>query len=102
MRWDLIQLRWAQYRIMAKRRWLALTDDQLTEICGLKDRLATSLQSTYGISREVADLEIEAWCATFDDLNTIADDHLELTEATLPAASLQHSLEQRRRSEPRR
>jgi len=103
MRWDLIQMRWPQYRLLAKRRWLSLTDAQLDEVCGLQELLAKSLQSSYGISREAAEREIDSWTSTFDDDAYGLNDEPFRAEAAkdAPAAALRRP-EPRRRSDPRR
>jgi uncharacterized protein YjbJ (UPF0337 family) len=103
MRWDLIQMRWAQYRLLAKRRWLALTDAQLDEVCGLKELLTKSLQSSYGLSREAAERQIDSWTSTFDDDAYGVDDQPFDVEAAkgAPAVALRGP-DPRRRSDPRR
>lgn len=103
MRWDEIQTRWVEYRPLAKRRWLALSDDQLETIGGRQEQLAVSLQASYGVTREVADREIEAWCTTFDDEAHGLDDYnFEVTSAPLAPPKAAHTQETRRRTNPRR
>jgi uncharacterized protein YjbJ (UPF0337 family) len=103
MRWDEIQTRWVEYRPLAKRRWLALSDDQLETIGGRQDQLAVSLQASYGVTREVADREIEAWCTTFDDAaHGLYDYNFEVTSAALAPQKPPLAQETRRRTHPRR
>ncbi|HCY56647.1 MAG TPA: general stress protein CsbD, partial [Oceanicaulis sp.] len=42
-------------------RWGKLTDDDLAEIDGEKDKLVGKLQEKYGKSREEAEKELENW-----------------------------------------
>lgn len=50
---------WKQLSGEVKRRWGKLTDDDLTEIDGQKDKLLGKLQERYGKSREEVEKEIE-------------------------------------------
>jgi uncharacterized protein YjbJ (UPF0337 family) len=103
MRWDEIQTRWVEYRPLAKRRWLALSDDQLETIDGRQEQLAVSLQASYGVTREVADREIEAWCTTFDDAaHSLYDYNIEVTSDALSLPKPTQAQETRRRINPRR
>jgi hypothetical protein len=104
MRWDLIQMRWPQYRILARRRWRMLSDSQLDSICGLRELLAQNLQVSYGLSRETAERDIESWTSTFDE-DAYGPGEPVLGEVGKPpehAQALRIALEQRRRSDPRR
>lgn len=102
MNWEVIQMRWPQYRTLARRRWLALSDAQLDSICGLKELLAQNLRMSYGVSREIAEREIESWLATFDDDEHAPGEDGFGASGKLPAQALKAALEQRRRSDPRR
>jgi hypothetical protein len=97
-------MRWPQYRLLAQRRWLALTEAQLDEVCGLKELLTKSLQASYGLSRDAAERQIDSWTSTFDDdaygLNE-EPFHAETAKSTPAVATLRRP-EPRRRSDPRR
>jgi hypothetical protein len=67
MNWEEIEARWSQYRPLARRRWLALSDAQFDLINGRRQLLAENLQVSYGVTRETAELEIDRWSATFDN-----------------------------------
>jgi uncharacterized protein YjbJ (UPF0337 family) len=45
----------------AKQQWAKLTDDDLTFISGKKDELIGKIQERYGISREEAQRQADAW-----------------------------------------
>ena len=91
--------RWARPRTLAKRRWLALGDEQLDLIKGSRPVLSEQLQASYGVSGEDAELEIDRWCNTFGDeepephgsgsadnssANRVPDDRLPLRRRTNP------------------
>lgn len=58
MNWDIIQGKWEQLKGGVKEKWGDLTDDDLTQIEGNKDKLAGKLQERYGWAKEDADQKI--------------------------------------------
>ena len=61
MNWDQIQGKWKQFKGLARQRWGKLTDNDLEVIAGKKDLLLGKLQELYGIGKEEAQRQIEAW-----------------------------------------
>ncbi|MFC3629740.1 CsbD family protein [Paracoccus angustae] len=59
MNWDIIQGKWNQVKGSVKEKWGDLTDDELTQIDGNKDRLSGKLQEKYGWSKNDAEREID-------------------------------------------
>jgi uncharacterized protein YjbJ (UPF0337 family) len=55
---DILEGKWKQMRGRIKEAWGVLTDDELDEIAGKRDRLAGKLQERYGYSRMEAEDEI--------------------------------------------
>jgi uncharacterized protein YjbJ (UPF0337 family) len=55
---DILEGKWKQLRGRIKEAWGVLTDDELDEIAGKRDRLAGKLQERYGYSRMEAEDEI--------------------------------------------
>lgn len=45
---DIIKGKWAQFKGDVKEKWGDLTDDDLTQIDGQRDKLAGKLQERYG------------------------------------------------------
>jgi uncharacterized protein YjbJ (UPF0337 family) len=64
MNWDQIEGKWKQVTGSVKQKWGKLTDDDLAFINGSKDRFLGRLQERYGLSKEEAQNQIEAWTAT--------------------------------------
>jgi uncharacterized protein YjbJ (UPF0337 family) len=56
---DILSGKWKQFKGEVKRQWGMLTDDELDEIQGNRDKLAGKLQEKYGYSRERAESEID-------------------------------------------
>ncbi len=50
--------KWKQWRGQAKQWWGELTDDELDQIEGHKDRLVGKLQEKYGYTKQQAEEEI--------------------------------------------
>lgn len=61
MNWDIIQGKWKQVKGSVKEKWGELTDDELDQIDGNKDKLAGKLQEKYGWSKEDADNKIDEY-----------------------------------------
>ncbi|WP_042246121.1 CsbD family protein [Paracoccus sp. PAMC 22219] len=59
MNWDIIQGKWKQLKGATKVKWGELTDDELDQIDGNKDKLAGKLQEKYGWTKDQADKEID-------------------------------------------
>ena len=58
MNWDIIEGKWNQLIGSVREKWGDLTDDEVTEMAGKKDRLAGKLQEKYGWTKEEADEQI--------------------------------------------
>ncbi len=59
MNWDQVKGQWEQVKGTAKTKWGQLTDDELTQLAGRKDRLIGKLQEKYGLGREEAERQAE-------------------------------------------
>ncbi|SDK79228.1 CsbD family protein [Paracoccus chinensis] len=55
MNWDIIQGRWDQLKGSVKQEWGDLTDDEVTQINGDRDKLSGKLQERYGWAKADAD-----------------------------------------------
>jgi uncharacterized protein YjbJ (UPF0337 family) len=67
MNWDRIQGNWKQLVGKAKTQWGKLTDDDLAVVAGHRDQLAGKLQERYGITREDAVKQLDAWQGQADE-----------------------------------
>ncbi|MDQ7775031.1 MAG: CsbD family protein [Paracoccus aminovorans] len=59
MNWDIVEGKWNQVKGSVKEKWGDLTDDELTEVAGKKDKLAGKLQEKYGWTKEEADNQLD-------------------------------------------
>ena len=56
---DVLEGMWKQLRGKARETWGDLTDDELEEIAGKREKLSGKLQERYGYSRAEAEAEID-------------------------------------------
>lgn len=61
MNWDRIQGNWKQLKGEAQRQWGKLTDDELDQAAGDRQKLAGLVQERYGIGKDEAERQIDEW-----------------------------------------
>lgn len=61
MNWDIIKGKWAQVTGSAKANWGKLTDDDLQQIGGEREKLVGKVQEKYGLARDKAEQEVDSW-----------------------------------------
>ncbi len=61
MNWDKIKGNWTQMKGSAKSKWGELTDDELTQVGGERDKIIGKIQEKYGIAREEAEKQVDDW-----------------------------------------
>ncbi len=61
MNWDQIEGNWKQYKGEFVRQWGKLTDDDMDRAAGNREKLEGIIQERYGIAREEAKKQIDAW-----------------------------------------
>jgi len=67
MNWDRIEGKWKQYSGKMKEKWGKLTDSDLDVIKGRKDQLVGKIQERYGIAKDEAEKQVDAYTAIFFD-----------------------------------
>ena len=68
MNWDRIEGNWRQFKGSAKTQWGKLTDDQLDVIAGKRESLAGRIQEAYGLSKDVAEMQLADWQKALKDI----------------------------------
>ncbi|RYH07714.1 CsbD family protein [Tropicimonas sp. IMCC6043] len=63
MNWDQIQGNWKEMKGKALEKWGQLTDDELTEAKGDREKLEGLLQTKYGNTKEEAREAVDRWMA---------------------------------------
>ena len=61
MNWDQVEGKWTQLKGSAKEAWGKLTDDELDQAAGKRDKLVGLVQEKYGDSREAAEKAVDDW-----------------------------------------
>jgi uncharacterized protein YjbJ (UPF0337 family) len=61
MDWNIIEGRWSQMKGDLRSQWAKLTDDDLTNAAGKKDKLIGILQERYGIMKDEAERQLDAF-----------------------------------------
>lgn len=58
---DIFEGKWEQIKGAVREKWGDLTDDDLTQINGSREKLLGKIQEAYGRSREAAENEVKEW-----------------------------------------
>ncbi|GMV95465.1 MAG: hypothetical protein AMXMBFR82_52430 [Candidatus Hydrogenedentota bacterium] len=58
MNWDQIEGNWGVFKGKLREKWGELTDDELDQMKGQRDRLLGTIQAKYGESREQVEREM--------------------------------------------
>jgi uncharacterized protein YjbJ (UPF0337 family) len=61
MNWDRIEGNWKQVKGKVKEQWGRITDDDLDIILGKRDQLVGKIQASYGIGKDEAERQLQAW-----------------------------------------
>jgi uncharacterized protein YjbJ (UPF0337 family) len=70
MNWDQLHGKWQQMRGSMRQQWGKLTDNDLEQINGNRDRLIGILQERYGIAKEDAQRRADEWITTLKETET--------------------------------
>ena len=66
MNWDRIEGNWKQLKGKVREHWGRLSDDEFDTIAGKRDKLAGSLQNSYGIAKDDAEKQVKEFEAKCD------------------------------------
>jgi uncharacterized protein YjbJ (UPF0337 family) len=61
MDWNRIEGDWKQATGRIKEKWGKLTDDDLAQINGQREQLEGKIQPRYGLAKDMARKDIDAW-----------------------------------------
>ena len=61
MNWEQLQGKWKQTKGTVREKWGKLTDDDLDVIAGKRDQLVGRIQERYGIAKEEAERQADAF-----------------------------------------
>jgi uncharacterized protein YjbJ (UPF0337 family) len=63
MNWTNIETGWNDYKANAKQQWSKLSDQQINDTQGKRERLAVNVQQAYALSKEDTERQIMDWQA---------------------------------------
>ena len=61
MNWDIIEGKWDQFKGQLKSSFAKLTDDDLKNLSGKRERVIGKVQERYGVQKDEAERRIDAW-----------------------------------------
>lgn len=67
MDWNTVEGNWKQLKGKLQETWGDLTDDELDVIAGKRDQLVGKIQAKYGIAKEEAERQVDAFTHKFAD-----------------------------------
>lgn len=65
MDWNIIEGNWKQLKGKALENWGKLTDDELDEAAGNREQLIGKIQEKYGIAKDEAEKQVDAFAAKY-------------------------------------
>ena len=66
---NILEGKWLQLRGAIRDKWGQLTDDELDQIAGKRDKLAGVLQERYGYAENEAEQQIDDFLENLDDID---------------------------------
>ena len=67
MIWERIRANWDQYKVKAKAQWSKLSEEQLHNLQGNRDHLASRIAQAYGLDKQEAEKQVASWQALQTD-----------------------------------
>lgn len=61
MNWDQLEGKWEDYAGSARAHWSKLTDEDWQAMTGKKEHLVGLIQQRYGIAKQEAERQVDAW-----------------------------------------
>jgi uncharacterized protein YjbJ (UPF0337 family) len=58
---DILKGKWEQLKGEARMKWGKLTNDDLDQVEGLREKLVGKVRERYGLARDRAELEVDDW-----------------------------------------
>ena len=81
MNWEQLQGKWKQSKGQVREKWGKLTDDDLDVIAGQREQLVGRIQERYGIAKEVAQEQADAFVKALKETHAEDQQELENTPA---------------------
>ncbi len=72
MNWNQLEGKWKQMKGSVKEQWGKLTDDDLDQIAGQRDKFIGKVQERYGLAQDEAQRRADDWLRTTGDTPTMS------------------------------
>ncbi|KUP91318.1 CsbD family protein [Tritonibacter horizontis] len=59
MNWDIVEGKWKQLKGSVQNQWGKLTDDDVDQVAGNREKLVGMLQERYGVAKDEAERQID-------------------------------------------
>jgi uncharacterized protein YjbJ (UPF0337 family) len=64
MSWESIQSKWEQVKGEVRSKWGKLTDDDIAECKGNREKLVGKVMDRYGVDKDEAERQVSTWSTT--------------------------------------
>lgn len=61
MDWNIIEGKWKELSGSIREKWADLTDDEIQQAKGNREKLSGIIQQKYGLAKEEAEKQIDEW-----------------------------------------
>ena len=61
MNWSNIETGWNDYKANAKQQWSKLSDEQLNDTRGKREKLVSKVQEAYALTKEETERQVSDW-----------------------------------------
>jgi uncharacterized protein YjbJ (UPF0337 family) len=61
MNWDQIKGKWHEIKGSVRAKWGELTDDDIEELDGTREKMVGKIQQKYGVAKEEAEKQVDEW-----------------------------------------
>tara|TARA_X000000950_G_scaffold264027_1_gene336852 strand:+ start:417 stop:626 length:210 start_codon:yes stop_codon:yes gene_type:complete len=68
MNWDIVEGKWKQLKGDVQNQWGKLTDDEVDQIAGNREKFVGLIQERYGIAKDEAERQIDDFAARQKEL----------------------------------
>ena len=73
MNWDQVEGKWKQVKGSLRQKWGKLTDDDLQQIAGNRDKFVGVMQERSGIAKDEAQKRADEWASSIRDTESTTD-----------------------------
>jgi uncharacterized protein YjbJ (UPF0337 family) len=68
MNWDIIKGNWTQIKGGVREKWGELTEDELDQAAGERDKLVGLIQERYGMAKSEAEEEVDQFVSKLEQV----------------------------------